>query len=189
VGQGGKRGDPVSPGDGVFPGKVRFAEVIENDGVLIMTLAEASGGLKVGVLDQQVIRQASGLQQANTPRKRRVLDEQRRRGFVLNQMAEADQFRGFSPLFQLPLKVRGAQVDPADHADDPTMLFRQGEQGVGLVEAVPRLHGDTARDAVLVEQRLQIVWQKVTSQGVVSIVDPRVILRTVAPEVLMGVHA
>src|ERR1700712_2047486 len=93
-----------------------------------------------------------------------------------------------APARELRVDIIRAQIRPADHTENPRMLRGMAEECVRLAETVPRLHRDAAVDTVLIEQGLQIARQKIPLQRAMALVDPRVILRGVSPEMLMGIH-
>ena len=93
-----------------------------------------------------------------------------------------------APARELRFQIIRPQIRPADHAENPRVVCGMGQQCVCLAETVPRLHGDAAVDAVLIQQRLQIVRQKIPLQRPMALVNPRVVLRAVGPEMLMGIH-
>ena len=79
------------------------------------------------------------------------------------------------------------QIDPADHPGDERMGAGELEEPLGLLDSVLGLHRDRRLDAGLFQVRHEIHGQEVALQRVHAVVDPGVLARVVAPEVLMGV--
>ena len=84
-------------------------------------------------------------------------------------------------------KLRIVKRNPANHAFDPGMPFRQAQQPLCLLKRLPGLNRDRAMHASLDQGRLQIVGQKVSPDGCHRVVNPAKLRVRIAPEMLMSV--
>src|SRR5262249_49069363 len=90
---------------------------------------------------------------------------------------------------ELALDRRRAQIDPADDALHERVLARELEQELRLRAARARLHGDAAAEAVRAQLGLEVRGQEVAPDARHARADPAVVVRRVAPEVLVSVEA
>ena len=165
-----------------------LGDVIEHKGLLRKSLDELNGDGNMPRVEQQIIAKAVSLKRRQ-PAQEVATEHEAVVGFVVHDVADADQARVRGIALQLHLDVIGAHVQPADHAANPIVFVRQLQQEVGLLRDLARLHGHGAIDVGRGEQRLHVGWHVIDLQRAAVAGHPGVICGVVAPKMLMRINA
>jgi len=183
----GERAQVRRPRLALAPAHRRLAEVVEHEGLLGETRGELDRGRHLPRVDEEVVDEIVPRELGEPAAE--ILAQQEVVGLVLSDVAQPDQPRIARRALDLLGSIGRAQVHPSDDTTDPGVFPGELEQPARLREALPRLHRDARIDAVLLEQRLEIRGREVALQRGQRRSDPRIFLRRVAPEVLVGVDA
>src|SRR6185503_5023610 len=151
-------------------------------------LRERRGDGQMATIYKNVVSEAELFEPLQTTEKRRTQQKAIVR-LALRDVAAADQLRMTAERLEIARHIRRLQIHPSDNAGDERMGIGQGQEPARFVERLARLDGDARLDAGTPEQRLEIVRQEVAAQRRHAVVDPSVLKRVVAPEMLVRVNA
>ena len=143
--------------------------------------------MKLTCVHEDVVREIE-------PRERRdAATERRTRQKIvrlrLHDVADADEARVPRHAFQLRLDAGRLQIHPADNAGDERVRVCQREQPAGFLERRSRLDGDARVDAGRIHLALQLAGEEIAAERRHRLVDPAVLARVVAPEVLVRIDS
>jgi hypothetical protein len=107
-------------------------------------------------------------------------------GFVLDNMAHADEARVVGEAGEVFGEIVTAQVDPAHNALDEMMTGSEPEKPMCFFQGLPRLDGHAAIELCRAQEWRKVYGQKVAAQRPVG-ANPRILRRFVAPKMLMRI--
>jgi hypothetical protein len=107
-------------------------------------------------------------------------------GFVLNDMADANELRVAGESFEIRGDMGGTEVDPAYDPEHPGSGVREPQEPVGLGDGLTGLDGDGAIESEWALETFEICWKPVLMERG-SGGDPGILGGTVAPEMLVGI--
>ncbi len=82
-------------------------------------------------------------------------------GKILQHRPQAAHFRMAGQQRYLLFSIERLQIDPANHRPDKRMPLRKAKQKQGIAHGWQGLHQHAAADAMLPQQRLQLIRQKI----------------------------
>ena len=104
---------------------------------------------------------------------------------IVHQVPHAFELRMPLQVVEGRSQVGISQIHPADHAANEFVLLSQFEQPAGFLDHHVRLHHYRAIESVPVENRFQIVRQKIAAQRRLALGHPRIPEAADIPEMLV----
>lgn len=116
--------DVFTPGGELASGNLRLGDVIEDEALVWQSFDELDRSGKLAGVDQNVIGQIEFLQASDAAEEFRAQHEGVI-GFVLHDVANADEARVSGELSELLIDACTAEIDPADNAADERVFGRE----------------------------------------------------------------
>src|SRR5262245_31297639 len=151
-----------------------------------MLADEGLSGSELPRIHQHVVRKVARGQRGDPALKRRARQEIVRLG--LDDVADADKCRMRGDEIDLVLYRLRLKVYPADNASDEWMRVRKFEQPPCFLERLTNLNDDACPEPRGGHLPFRILRQEVAPDGPHRLIDPVVLSRRVAPEVLVGIN-
>ena len=167
---------------------LRLRQMIEDERLLRKPGHELRRHRQMARVDQDVVGQVELAQRCNPPAEGRTQQEPVV-GLGLDDMPHAHQLRMRRRPREPHADVIGLQIDPPHDAGHERIPIRQIQQPTSLLFGLTHLNGNRSSNSSLLHLDAEIVGHEVPPQRAHRLVNPAVLARVVAPEVLVAVDA
>jgi hypothetical protein len=165
-----------------------LGKVIEDEGLTLAPRDEFRGDRQVTRINQDVVGQTEFFE-LRDPTAEVIAQEKSIVRLSLHDVPDTYKFRVRRKALQLGPDVVRLQINPADHAGDARVLVRELQQPACFFQRLSRLNRDAGVHSSALHLPLELPREKVPSENRHGSIDPVVLRRLVAPEVLMSVDA